>query len=208
MELVTIVDRFLPGPQSGLDRLSSAAQAAVRTAAETPSGRVVTRVLHGNELVGHPAHPVVVALPIGAWTLTSWHDARGAATGDPRHDQIADAALLFGVVGAVAAAATGLAQYLDTRDAARRETSVHAALNTVALGLYVTSWTLRSRGRRRLGRGVAAGALGIVSVSGWLGGDIAFRHGVGVRPQALRNLGRPVSDTSARPLKTAAARHS
>ncbi len=77
------------------------------------------------------------------------------------------------MVGAVAAAVTGLVQYLDTRDAARRETAVHAALNNVALGLYVASWALRSRGRRSLGRALAASGLGVVSVSGWLGGDSA-----------------------------------
>jgi hypothetical protein len=81
----------------------------------------------------------------------------------------------------VAAAVTGLVQYIDTEGGVRRETTVHAALNNVALGLYVTSAVLRTSpqacrrgtGRRRL--------------SGWWVGDIAFRHGVGVRPRALNS---------------------
>lgn len=207
MELTSLIDRALPGPGSALDRASQSLQAALAPALDAPRARPLFRLLHGNELLGHPAHPVVIALPVGAWSLAAWHDARAVATGDPRHDSAADTALRFGIVGAVAAAATGLVQYLDTRDAARRETAVHAALNNLALGLYVASWTLRSRGRRSLGRTLGATGLGIVSVSGWLGGDIAFRHGVGVRPQALRDPDRTVADSSAAPLDTAAARH-
>jgi uncharacterized membrane protein len=208
MELTSLIDKVLPAPGSALDRVSQGLQAALAPVLTAPRVRPLVRLLHGNELLGHPAHPVVIALPVGAWTLTGWHDLRGAVTGDPDHDSAADTALRFGVLGAVAAAATGLVQYLDTRDAARRETAVHAALNSVALGIYVTSWAMRSGGRRSLGRRLAAGGLGIVSISGWLGGDIAFRHGVGVRPQALRDPGRPVMETSAAPLETAAARHS
>ena len=207
MELTSLIDRALPGPGSALDRASQAVQATLAPALTAPTARPLVRLLHGNELLGHPTHPVVIALPVGAWILTAWHDARAAVTGDPRHDAAAATALRFGVIGAVGAALTGLVQYLDTRDAARRETAVHAAMNTVALGLYLASWALRSRDRESLGRALAAGGLGIVSVSGWLGGDIAFRHGVGVRPQALRDQNRAVSDSSAAPLDTAAARH-
>ncbi len=106
-------------------------------------------------------------------------------TKDPRDEHAADGALRLGVTGAVAAAVTGLVQYIDTEGAVRRETTVHAALNNVALGLYVTSAALRTRSRRPLARRLAATGLAVVSLSGWLGGDIAFRHGVGVRPQAL-----------------------
>ena len=208
MEIVSLVDKLLPGMNSPLDRLSNASQTALRSAAESTGGRPITWLLRGNEWLGHPTHPVVVALPIGAWTLCGWYDARSAASGDPQHENTADAALRFGIVGALAAATTGLAQYLDTRDGVRRETAVHAALNNVALGLYVGSWAARQRGRRPLGRRLAALGLSLVGVSGFLGGDIAFRHGVGVRPQALRAPDRAASDTSDVPIETTEARHS
>ena len=207
MELTSLIDRVLPGPGSALDRTSHNLQSALAPLLTAPRARPLFRLLHGNELLGHPMHPVVIALPVGAWSLTGWHDARAALTGDPQHDTAADAALRFGVVGAVAAAATGLAQYLNTDNGARRETAVHAALNNLALGLYVASWSLRSAGRRPLGRALAAGGLGIVSISGWLGGDIAFRHGVGMRPQALRDPDQPAADSSSVPVDTADAHH-
>lgn len=207
MELVSLVDRILPGAGTGLDRSSRASQAALQKVAETSVGRPVTVLLRGNEWLGHPNHPVVVALPIGAWTLCGWYDLRSAATHDPRDEHTADAALRFGVVGAVVAAATGLVQYLDARDQARRESALHAALNNVALGLYLSSWGVRRSNRRPLGRRLAGLGLGLVGVSGFLGGDIAFRHGVGVRPQAVTAPNRPASETSPAPTEGGQVRH-
>jgi uncharacterized membrane protein len=201
------IDRLLPGPGSPLDRFSQAVQAALADVAETPVGRPLIRVLRGNEWLGHPAHPAVVVVPIGAWVVAGWYDLRSAVTEDPRDEHAADGALRVGVAGSVLAAATGAAQYLDTRDGARRETAVHAALNTTALALYLTSWALRRVGRRRLGRRLSGAALGIVGVSGYLGGDLSYRRGVGVRPQVLREPDRSVSTTSAEPIESSEARH-
>ena len=178
--IAALTDRLLPGPGTAFDRLSQASHDTVRRVVETPVGRPTTYLLRGNEWLGHPLHPVVIAVPIGAWVVSSWYDLRGALDPRPEHDHAADGALRIGVVGSVAAAVTGVAQYLDTHDGVRRETTLHAGLNTAAHGMYLASWALRARGRRPLGRGVAAAALGVVSLSGYLGGDIAFRHGVGV----------------------------
>jgi uncharacterized membrane protein len=190
MELTALIDRALPGRGSRLDRLSEAFQARVQTAVRRPAVAPVSTALRGNEWLGHPLHPVVVALPIGAWAVSCWYDVRSALTQDPQDEHVADGALRVGIVGALAAATTGLVQYVDARDQARRETAVHAALNNVGLVLFVLSMASRKRGRRPLGRRLAAAGLGIVSLSGWLGGDIAFRHGVGVRGVSLLDLGR------------------
>ena len=185
MNLATLVDRALPGAGSRLDRFTRAAQSSVAEVATRPGIRPVVKALHGNEWLGHPLHPVVIGVPIGAWSVTGWYDWRGARSADPRFDSAADAALRVGIAGAVVAALTGLPQYLDTRSAARRETAVHTALNNLALGFYAASLAARSAGQRPLGRRLAALALGVVGVSGYLGGDLAYRHGVGVRHPEL-----------------------
>jgi uncharacterized membrane protein len=184
MDLSALVDKALPGDGSTLDRATAAAVSAGNRAAERPGVRPVVTALRGNEWLGHPLHPVVVAVPIGAWVVGAWYDARSASTGDARDEYAADGALRLGIAGAVGAALTGVAQYLDTEGAARRETGVHAALNNLALGLYVGSAVLRRRGRRPLARRLSTAGLGVVSLSGYLGGDLAYRHGVGDQRRA------------------------
>ena len=178
------IDRILPGPGSRVDRVSQRIQDAAKAASDTPAGRVITPLLRGDTWLGHPAHPVVVTVPIGAWVLSSWYDLKSTRTGDPRDEYAADDTLRIGIVGAVLAGATGIAQFLGTHDQTRRETAVHAALNNGALTLYLLSLGLRRTGRRSLARKVSATALGLVGVSGYLGGDLSYRHGVGItRPR-------------------------
>jgi uncharacterized membrane protein len=181
MDLTALIDRALPGPGSRLDRNSATVQALVRSRVSRPGVAPVATALRGDEWLGHPLHPVVVAWPIGAWMVSGWYDARSARTNDPRDEHAADGALRIGIVGALVAAVTGVVQFVDARDQARRETAVHAALNNVALLLFVLSLLARRRGRRPLGRALASTGLSLVSVSGWLGGDVAFRHGVGMQ---------------------------
>ena len=200
MDISALVDEFLPGPGGTLDQLSQRAQDTLAALTESDTGKAIHTALHGNTWLGHPLHAIVIVVPVGAWSLTGWYDLRGALSSDPRHDSTADAALRVGLVTALAAAATGAAQYLDTRGAVRRETAVHAALNWAAVGVYAASWAARKRGHRRLGRLLSTTGLVGLGVSGYLGGDIAYRHGVGMRPQALRSPGRPAADTSDRPL--------
>lgn len=207
MDLSALLDALTPGPGGRFDQVSAYGRDRVQQLASTDAGRPVWTALHGNRWLGHPLHPVVVTVPIGAWTTSAWHDARSAVTGDPRDEHAADVALRVGVVGALAAAATGIAQYADTRGTVRRQTTLHSALNGLGLALYVASWAARRKGRRPLGRTLSAAALAVVGVSGYVGGDISYRHGVGVRPQAVRDPGHEPQDSSERPLEVAGVRH-
>ncbi|HLL09022.1 MAG TPA: DUF2231 domain-containing protein [Nocardioidaceae bacterium] len=184
MNLATIVDRVLPRAGGFYDHATQTAQDKLARATENGWAASLAKGLHGNEWLGHPLHPVVIAVPIGAWSVTGWYDLVGALRGDPRDDVVADAALRVGVVGAVAAAATGVVQFLDTAGGVRRETAVHAGLNNVALALYLASMLARRGDNRALGRKLSAVALGLVGVSGYLGGDLSYRHGVGVHQQS------------------------
>ena len=78
-----------------------------------PAGRTVKNALHGVWL-GHPLHPVLTDVPIGAWTTALALDAREAATGDEAYGRAADFALGVGLVGAVGAAITGLNEWSET----------------------------------------------------------------------------------------------
>lgn len=208
MELSALVDALVPGPDTPFDQASKIAHGLVRAGAETSAGQPVWKALYGNTWNGHPLHPVVIVLPIGAWATSAWFDLRSVGTADPRDEHAADGALRFGIATSLVAAATGLAQYVDTRGQTRRETTVHAALNTAALTLYLGSWAARRAGRRTLGRRLAAVALTATGLGGYLGGDLSYRHGVGVRPQAFRDQERSAAGSSAKPLQASGSRHS
>lgn len=131
--------------------------------------------------LGHPLHPVVVGVPMGAWTVAFVLDAVDAVV--PRADGFRQAAQLsvgLGLLGGIGAALAGLADWQHTHDSARRAGLVHGVLNTVALTLHGSSWLDRRRGEH--GRAKAASTLGygLAIASSYLGGTLVFRHRVGV----------------------------
>jgi uncharacterized membrane protein len=68
----------------------------------------------------------------------------------------------------------------DSDPATFRVGAVHAALNDLALGLYVASWLARGRDRRARGAVLALVGSGVLAASGWLGGHLVYRRGMGV----------------------------
>ncbi len=130
--------------------------------------------LYGTWL-GHPLHPVVVDLPIGFWTSSAVLDAAGMQRG-------ADITLKLGTISALASAVTGYAQWHDLQnmEAPRRLGALHAMLNITATALYSASWLLRDKGGRGPALALSTTGLALVSVSGLLGGDLAYKLGIGV----------------------------
>jgi nitrite reductase/ring-hydroxylating ferredoxin subunit/uncharacterized membrane protein len=163
------------------DALQRAVAAAFKAGGN--AGRAVKNFLHGTWL-GHPLHPVLTDVPLGAWTTALVFDTLDAGSrgwswrGVTRRR--ADDAILVGIVGAVGAALAGLTDWQHTDGKARRTGLAHAALNTAALGLYTTSLVARRRGSRGAGRSLAVAGFGMVMASAWLGGRLVYRERVGV----------------------------
>lgn len=165
-----------------LDSMARPLQTWLRTAFSSPEGKRTKDLLNGTWL-GHPLHPAITDLPIGAWATASILDLLSATTGRD-FDRGAQAAVGIGILGAVGAAATGFADWADaTSRGQRRVGLMHAALNTAALGLQVASWFNRRSGGES---GPTLSALGFLtaSVAGYLGGDLAFRQGTQVSRNA------------------------
>src|SRR5438105_9531268 len=72
-----------------------------------PFSQKVRNFLHGTWL-GHPLHPVLTDVPIGAWTAAATLDAYELSTGDETFAPGADIAVGVGLLGAVGAAMSGL----------------------------------------------------------------------------------------------------
>ena len=170
---------YLPGSGSGWDKITeNLQQALVRRTDHGPSAKVVS-LFSGERWLGHPLHPAIVAVPIGAWLVSAWYDVRSAKTRDPHDEAVADNTLRIGLVSAVPVALAGVAQFLPTQGEARRVGAVHWALNAAAVTLYLGSSVLRSRGHRSAGRRTALAALGLTGPGAYLGGHLAYRLGVG-----------------------------
>ncbi len=167
--------RFLAdavGRAEGLDPVAGKVSGVV---AKAVPGGFVKDFLAGTWL-GHPLHPVLTDVPIGAWVAAGFLDVFGGEESRPAARKL----IGFGTLTALPTAVAGLADWVDTDGGAKRVGFVHAAGNVAALGLYALSWAARRCGRN--GRGVAlsmtasAGALG----TAYLGGHMSFGQGVGV----------------------------
>jgi nitrite reductase/ring-hydroxylating ferredoxin subunit/uncharacterized membrane protein len=155
--------------QERLDGLVESVRKAVRA---LPLGRG-RDVLHGLWL-GHPLHPVLVQLPIGAWTSAAILDLL------PGESRAARRLVTVGLVSAGPAALAGWVDWAEQRPRQARVGLVHAAANITAVGVYAGSLGARLRGRGTLGRALGFTGLCIASAGGLLGGHLAYRQATGV----------------------------
>lgn len=162
------------------DELKKSVRAAFGAAGE--SGRKVKNALHGTWL-GHPLHPVLTDVPLGAWTTALALDimeARGARKFAPG----ADGAVAVGLAGAVGAAVSGLTDWNDIDGKPRRYGLVHGLLNVTGTLLYATSLLLRRRNSRNAGRCFAFAGFGVAMAAAYLGGNLVYGDQIGVNHAA------------------------
>lgn len=147
---------------------------------------------------GHPFHPLLVTVPIGAWVASLVFDIISRAN-DEDAAVFAEGAywlIAIGVVGALAAALFGLLDLMGIPrgTVAHKTALMHMGLNLTVVLLFVINFLVR----RNDGYEMAAGglplvlsvlALGLLGVSGWLGGRLAYRYGVRVADEATQSEG-------------------
>lgn len=124
--------------------------------------------------LGHPTHPLLVTVPIGAWVSAAVLDLTGQRSA-------ARQVLGLGLATVPAAVLAGLADYADLNPTQRRVATTHAATNTIATTLVVSSFVSRCQNRHVTGAVLNAIALTATSVGGALGGHLAYAQSAGVR---------------------------
>jgi uncharacterized membrane protein len=179
-QIQELVDRIESSER--LDRLADRVEGVTRPLLTSPG---VNAALTGRWL-GHRAHPMAVALPIGCWTSAALLDLTGSADAARRLTGA-------GVLVAVPTALTGAADWLETSGPDRRTGVAHAALNDLAVGAFALSWLARRRQRRLLGAALSGVGLVGLGAAGYLGGHLAHARGVGVDvdPETLAVVDRP-----------------
>lgn len=181
---VDVVERqeWLEPVESGIQK---AVSGAYRSAG--PTGQKLKDLLNGTWL-GHPLHPVLTDIPIGAWTTTVFLDALDS--GRRGYQDAADTALKIGLAGAACAAVTGLTDWQDTDGPARRVGVVHGLLNLTSAGLFAASWIMRNQGNRGAGRVLARFGFGFSIAAAYLGGNLVYGKQIGVSHTAGEPLPR------------------
>ena len=162
---------------SGLDRPAALVQRAADALIADPARR---DALHGTWL-GHALHPLMTDLPVGLWTSAVMLDVLGGRQSRPAATRLVG----LGLVAAAPTAVTGLAEWGVAPRRDQRTGVVHAAANTVALGLFTASYRARRDGRHL--RGVVLGLAGgaATGVGGYLGGHMTSARKVSTRHPAF-----------------------
>jgi hypothetical protein len=129
--------------------------------------------LRGREL-GHPLHPLVVTVPIGAWVCSSVLDCL------PGNDSAARRLVAIGLAATPATVLLGAADYSGLDRHQRRVGLLHALANAVAAGVFATSYAARRRGKVKTGKALNVAGLLVLGVGGALGGHLSYAQGAGV----------------------------
>jgi uncharacterized membrane protein len=131
----------------------------------------------------HPLNPTVVPLPIGAFVGAFAADVAYARTQDPFWERAGRQLIDAGIVTGLAAGALGAMDFTG-REPIRRHGSawIHGAGNATVLALAVANRRMRNGGGQWSTTGLAISALsvGILGLTGWLGGELSYRHRIGV----------------------------
>lgn len=144
---------------------------------------------------GHPFHPILVTVPIGAWVSGLVFDVASRVVDAPAFLVQGSVWLIaIGVLGALLAAMVGFLDLLaiPAGTPAFRTGLVHMSLNLAVTGAYAGNflWRQASYGEPGpVGVGqlvLAAVSLGVLAVSGYLGGKLAYRYGVRVAEEAVQ----------------------
>jgi uncharacterized membrane protein len=143
-------------------------------------------------LLGHPIHPMLIVFPLGLLATSVIFDVIHGITGNGTWSYIAEYMIAAGVIGGLVAAVFGLIDWsaIPSGTRANRIGAYHGIINVVVVGLFAASWYVR--------RGVetdppaaayvlSAIAAAFALISGWLGGELVDRLGVGVDDDAHIN---------------------
>src|SRR3954468_7969656 len=137
---------------------------------------------------GHPLHPVVVPLPIGAFVGAFVADVAYLRTRDRFWARGARVLTAAGLGTGLLAGSLGALDFVGRRPIRRHPSAwVHAGGNLSVLGLALGSLALRSRDERSAvgsgGVAISAAIASILLVTAWLGGELAYRERIGVIPR-------------------------
>ncbi|MBW8751050.1 MAG: DUF2231 domain-containing protein [Propionibacteriales bacterium] len=136
--------------------------------------------------LGHPVHPMLIVFPLGLLATAVIFDILELITGNGDFSIAAAYAIAAGVIGGLVAAVFGLLDWLaiPTGTRARRLGLWHGGGNVVVVLLFAISWLIRANADAWDPNAAALvlsfAGVAVAGVTGWLGGELVNRLGVGV----------------------------
>jgi uncharacterized membrane protein len=156
---------------------------------------------------GHPIHPALIPFPIGLLVFSLIADLIYFWRGDTIwKDYVAFYTLLGGIIGAAAAAIPGLIDWATLTDrAAVKVANWHARVMIFTVLIFVASFYLRTTSGAQWVPSMPmlplmlslAGVIGL-TIGGWLGGELVFKHRVAVTEPAKQTPQQPESQSHIR----------
>ncbi len=136
---------------------------------------------------GHPIHAMLVSYPMALYLIALLCDLVFLWTDDPFWYRLAFWTMLFGLIGNIMAALSGIIDFLALRKEvpnAKRAATVHLVLGWVLMAIYLSSLALRHAGTVLEGSSSAIPILlnlvgaGFLGIQGWYGGELVYRYGI------------------------------
>ena len=135
----------------------------------------------------HPIHPMLVALPIGLWIFSLTSDVIYLMKwGGVVWNDIAFYTMAGGVATALLAAVPGFIDFLSMSKGKIRTIALwHMRINVTVVVLYGINLWLRNGATPGAALPIWLSVIGVIllGISGWLGGEMVYVHGVAVEPQ-------------------------
>lgn len=135
----------------------------------------------------HPVHPMLVALPIGLWIFSLVSDVIYLMKwGGAVFNDVAFYTMAGGIIGALLAAVPGFIDYLSLPKGNVKTMAVwHMRINLAVVVLFAVNLWLRRDATPGAALPVWLSVIGValLGVSGWLGGELVYVHGVAVEPR-------------------------
>ena len=139
--------------------------------------------------LGHAIHPMLIVFPLGLLATAVLFDVLYLFTDGSGFEVASGYMIGAGVIGGLVATVPGLVDWLaipaGTR--AKRVGALHGIGNVVVVVLFGISWLLRAADGWEVG--ALAFVLGLIGLAlagatGWLGGELVDRFGIGVSDDA------------------------
>jgi uncharacterized membrane protein len=162
------------------------------------------------KLFGHPIHPMLVVFPLGLLATAVIFDILFLSTANPAFPTVSLYMIAAGVIGGLLAAIFGFIDWLALPNNSRAKSigGWHGIGNFVIVMFFAISWLLRQDNANFVPDSLALilsfAGVGLALITAWIGGELVYRLGVAVDPDA--NVNAPSSLTDKAPVASRAQR--